>query len=199
MEENYRLVKEYKLSHDIFRDAYREFQKKNIYPKSYIFMGLFLAIAVIYIIAAVKDPTNTLAYVLIVACVALAIREWYNPRKARANMVEAVKSLADVTYRLEVGDTFVDISTIDTGDVENSTEETEISEGEEISEESEETELPEKTRIPLDNNFSVQEYSEFFILYSGKEVFYIVPKADFTEYELELIRELNLQSGANHE
>lgn len=199
MEENYRLVKEYKLSHDIFRDAYREFQKKNVYPKSYIFMGLFLAIAVIYIIAAVKDPTNTLAYILIVACVALAIREWYNPRKARANMVEAVKSLADVTYRLEVGDTFVDISTADTGDVENSTEETEISEGEEISEESEETELPEKTRIPLDNNFSVQEYSEFFILYSGKEVFYIVPKADFTEYELELVRELNLQSGANHE
>lgn len=199
MEENYRLVKEYKLSHDIFRDAYREFQKKNVYPKSYIFMGLFLAIAVIYIIAAVKEPTNTLAYILIVACIALAIREWYNPRKARANMVEAVKSLADVTYRLEVGDSFIDISTVDTGDVENYTEENNFSEGEEISEETEETELPEKTRIPLDNNFSVQEYSEFFILYSGKEVFYIVPKAGFTEYELELVRELNLQSGANHE
>lgn len=194
MEENYRLEKEYKLSHDIFRDAYREFQKKNVYPKSYFFMALFIVIAVIYIIAAIKDPSSTLAYVLILVCIALAVREWYNPRKARANMIEAVKALGEVTYKLGVGDTYVDISTIDTGDVENSADNEE-----EISEENEERQLPEKTRIPLDNNFSVQEYSEFFILYSGKEVFYIVPKAGFTEYELELVRELNLQSGANHE
>lgn len=194
MEENYRLEKEYKLSHDIFRDAYREFQKKNVYPKSYIFMALFLVIAVIYIIAAIKDPSSTLAYILIVICIALAVREWYNPRKARANMIEAVKALGEVTYKLGVGDSYVDISTINTANVENSAEDEE-----EISDENEELQLPEKTRIPLDNNFSVQEYSEFFILYSGKEVFYIVPKAGFTEYELELVRELNLQSGANHE
>lgn len=194
MEENYRLEKEYKLSHDIFRDAYREFQKKNVYPKSYIFMALFLVIAVIYIIAAIKDPSSTLAYILIVICIALAVREWYNPRKARANMIEAVKALGEVTYKLGVGDSYVDISTINTANVENSAEDEE-----EISDENEELKLPEKTRIPLDNNFSVQEYSEFFILYSGKEVFYIVPKAGFTEYELELVRELNLQSGANHE
>lgn len=194
MEENYRLEKEYKLSHDIFRDAYREFQKKNVYPKSYIFMALFLVIAVIYIIAAIKDPSSTLAYILIVICIALAVREWYNPRKARANMIEAVKALGEVTYKLGVGDSYVDISTINTVNVENYAEDEE-----EISNENEELQLPEKTRIPLDNNFSVQEYSEFFILYSGKEVFYIVPKAGFTEYELELVRELNLQSGANHE
>lgn len=192
MEENYKFEKEYKLSHDIFRDAYREFQKKNVYPKSYIFMGIFLAIAVIYVFAAIEDPGSTLSYLLIVVCIALAVREWYNPRKARANMVEAVKALGDVTYKIGVGDSFIDISTIDTGNVENSAEEEE-----DIPEE--ELQLPEKTRIPLDNNFSVQEYSEFFILYSGKEVFYIVPKAGFTEYELELVRELNLQSGANHE
>lgn len=192
MEENYKFEKEYKLSHDIFRDAYREFQKKNVYPKSYIFMGIFLAIAVIYVFAAIEDPGSTLSYLLIVVCIALAVREWYNPRKARANMVEAVKALGDVTYKIGVGDSFIDISTIDTGDVENSAEEEE-----DIPEE--ELQLPEKTRIPLDNNFSVQEYSEFFIFYSGKEVFYIVPKAGFTEYELELVRELNLQSGANHE
>lgn len=194
MEENYRLEKEYKLSHDIFRDAYREFQKKNVYPKSYIFMALFLVIAVIYIIAAIKDPSSTLAYILIVICIALAVREWYNPRKARANMIEAVKALGEVTYKLGVGDSYVDISTINTVNVENYAKDEE-----EISNENEELQLPEKTRIPLDNNFSVQEYSEFFILYSGKEVFYIVPKAGFTEYELELVRELNLQSGANHE
>lgn len=193
MEENYRLEKEYKLPYDIFREAYREFQKKNVYPKSYLYMAIFLVIAIIYIIAAIKDPSSTLAYVLILVCLALAFREWYNPRKARKNLIEAVKELGDVTYKLAVGDSFIDISTVSIADVENLSEEPE----EELSED--ELQLPEKTRIPLDSTFSVQEYNGFFIIYSGKSVFYIVPKEGFTEYELELMRELNLQSGENHE
>lgn len=182
MEENYRFEKEYKLSPDLFREAYREFQKKNVYPKSYIFMTLFIAVAVVYIIAAVKDPNSTLAYVLIFVCLALAAREWYNPRKARKNLIEAVKELGDTTYKLSIGEDYVDISTIEINNVENSANE----------EAEEKTELPEHTRIPIDNNFSLQEYNDFFIIYSGKTMFYIVPKEGFTEYELESVRELNL-------
>lgn len=194
MEENYRLEKEYQITYDIFREAYREFQKKNVYPKSYIYMGLFIAIAIIYVIAAVKDPNSTLAYILIVVCLALAIREWYNPRKARSNIVEAVKALGDVTYKMGIGENYVDISTVEPIDVENTESENndnDVCDDEEI--------VPEKTRIPIDNEFSVQEYSDFFIIYSGKKMFYIVPKKGFSEYELELVRELNLQVSGNHE
>lgn len=189
MEENYRLEKEYKISHDIFREAYREFQKKNVYPKSYIFMTIFIVIAVIYIIAAIKDPSSTLAYVLILVCIALAVREWYNPQKARKSLVEAVKELENVTYKICVGESFVDISTVDSGDVEKIGEETDTDSNEQP------VELPEKTRIPLDESFSVQEYDDFFILYSGKNVFYVVPKAGFTEYEIEIIGGLNAEAA----
>ena len=49
MEENYKLEKEYKISVDIFREGYREYQKKYVYPKSYIFMGLFTLLAADFI------------------------------------------------------------------------------------------------------------------------------------------------------
>ncbi|MDE7225631.1 MAG: YcxB family protein [Ruminococcus sp.] len=35
---------------------------------------------------------------------------------------------------------------------------------------------------------NVLEYDSFFILMYGKEIFYSVPKADFTENEIETIR-----------
>ena len=45
MEENYKLEKEYQITPEIFDKAYRSYQKKFVYPKSYIFMTLFLTLA----------------------------------------------------------------------------------------------------------------------------------------------------------
>lgn len=184
MEENYKLEKDYVIPFDLFRDAYHEFQKKNVYPKSYLFMALFIIVAVIYIFAAVKDPSNNLTYVLIFLCLALAFREWYNPRKLRRNIVDTVREMGEVRYKLQIGDEWIDISTVQEEVVENSGE----------NEEDIEEELPEKSRIPIDSNLSIQEYDRFFLMYSGKRVFYIVPKNDFSENELETVRELKLRS-----
>lgn len=187
MEENYRVEKEYTVSFDLFRKAYHEFQKKNVYPKSYLFMGLFLAIGVVYIAAAVKDPSNRMSYALVFLCFALAFREWYNPRKMRRNIVDTVREMGEMRYSFRISSDNVEFSTVSDDDVENSGEEP----GDE--EEYAPEELPEATVIPINGELSVQEYDEFFLLYQGKKSFYIIPKDGFTEYELETVRELDLR------
>lgn len=186
MEENYKLEKEYKISFDTFRGAYRAYQRKFVYPKGYIFMALFLILAADFIYAAVKDPTNYLAYILIVMCIAFAFREWFNPRKARNNIVDAVREMGDVTYKISVADDYADFSTVSIANVEET--ETESGDGGEDEEAQEPAPLPEKSRIPLDETFRELEYDDFFLLMSGRSVFYILPKEGFNEDELAVIR-----------
>lgn len=184
MEETHRLEKEYTISYDLFRDAYKAFQKKHVYPRSYVFMVLFLLIAVIYIAAAWKDPSNKIAYLLIFISMAFAFREWYNPRKLRRSIVDAVREMGEIRYRIEIGDEWIGFSTIETENVENSVE------SEENKSDTEEDEAPEKTRIPIDSSLSVEEYDRFFLMFSGKSMFYIIPKESFSDDELEIIRNL---------
>lgn len=189
MEEKYKLEKEYSISANTFREGYLAFQKKYIYVKSYIFMGIFTLLAADFIYAAVKDPKNYFAYLLIVICLSLAFREWYNPRKIRRSLVDTVKELGEPVYKIGVGESFVDISTVSVPDgIEEET-----GEGETESDESsisEESDLPEPTRIPADEKMNILEYDEFFLLIYGKAVFYIIPKENFEEKELEVIRNI---------
>ncbi len=209
MEENYTLEKEYAVSPDIFDKAYKSYQKKFVYLKSYIFMGIFLLLAADFIWAAAKNPGNTLVYLLIVVCIALAFREWHNPRFIRRRLYEIVRDMGKVVYKIGVGDGFIDISTVDdgtSGDDEDgedgdsgknaeeasaeNAEDTE--ENDDISPEAEEL-MPEKSRLNTKENYSLLEYDEYFLLMQGKEVFYILPKAGFSEDELEIIRKTSAQ------
>ena len=189
MEEKYKLEKEYSISANTFREGYLAFQKKYIYVKSYIFMGIFTLLAADFIYAAVKDPKNYFAYLLIVICLSLAFREWYNPRKIRRSLVDTVKELGEPVYKIGVGESFVDISTVSVPDgIEEGTGEGETEPDE--SSVSEESDLPEPTRIPADEKMNILEYDEFFLLIYGKAVFYIIPKENFEEKELEVIRNI---------
>ncbi len=189
MEEKYKLEKEYSISANTFREGYLAFQKKYIYVKSYIFMGIFTLLAADFIYAAVKDPKNYFAYLLIVICLSLAFREWYNPRKIRRSLVDTVKELGEPVYKIGIGESFVDISTVSVPDgIEEETGEGETEPDE--SSVSEESDLPEPTRIPADEKMNILEYDEFFLLIYGKAVFYIIPKENFEEKELEVIRNI---------
>ena len=65
-------------------------------------------------------------------------------------------------------------------------------ENDDISPEAEEL-MPEKSRLNTKENYSLLEYDEYFLLMQGKEVFYILPKAGFSEDELEIIRKTSAQ------
>ena len=116
----------------------------------------------------------------------MAVRQWYNPRKLRNNLFDVFRTMEETVYRIGVGDGFIDISTVSEGNVENSVDEEQA----EDEEEPEEEPLPEKSRIPIDESFSLLEYDRFFLIFSGKTVFYIIPKKDFSENELEILRNL---------
>ncbi|HRR77973.1 MAG: YcxB family protein [Ruminococcus sp.] len=195
MEETYKLEKEYTVKPELFSKAYKEYQKKFVMKKSYIFMALFLILAADFVYAAVKAPENRLVYLLIVVCIAFAFREWHNPRFVRRRLTETVRDLGEPVYSIGVAESFIDISTVKEPEYES--EVADISENAE-KEEKEEIDLtdipdeldplPEKTRIELDENYQSLEYDDFFLLMQGKQTFYILPKEGFTEPEMEIIR-----------
>lgn len=186
MEENYKLEKEYTVPPDLFEKAYRTYQKKFVYPKNFLFMGLFLFLAADFVYAAVKQPDNTIVYLLIVICLAFAFREWHTPRFARMRMVETVRDMGKVVYKIGIGEGFLDISTVDDG-----TEEDERPDEETYDDFSDDTGLPEKTRINTNEDYRLLEYEEFFLLLQDRKIFYILPKTGFSEDELEIVRKTN--------
>lgn len=184
-ENNYRLEKEYTIPFEIFREGYTEFQKKFVFPHANVTALAFLILAAMFVVAVIQDASQYFAYLLIMVCLAMAVRQWYNPRKLRQNLFDVFKTMEETVYRIGIGDNFIDISTVSEGNVENSAEESD-----EDNEEYEEESLPEKSRIPFDENFSLLEYDRFFFIFSGKTIFYIVPSECFSESELEIIRGL---------
>lgn len=196
MEENYKLEKEYKVPAETFRDAYLEFQKKYVYPKSYIYMAIFGVLAVallIFGIFAMHDAPKKQKYIMYLAFIAAAafsLREWFNPRKMRRSLTESVRALGEPVYKIGVGNKFVDISTV-SDDLSNIAETEEKDDGEENTDIPGEIDpLPEKTRINVDEGFQLMEYDRFFLMLAGKEMFYILPKEGFSEAELKIIRDI---------
>lgn len=191
MEENYKLEKEYKIPSELFSEAYLEFQKKFVYPKSRIYTVLFAIIAaalLIFGIAAMGDASRKQKYIIYLAIVvafACAVREWYNPKKVRRNLTASVRTLGEPVYKIGIADRYADISTVSDDLSDLPEEERDIPE--------ELDPLPEKTRINADESFQLMEYERFFLMMSGKEMFYILPKEGFSENELETVRKLKEQ------
>lgn len=184
-ENNYRLEKEYKIPLEIFREGYIAFQKKFVFPQANVTALAFIILAGVFVVAVVQDASQYFAYLLIMVCLAMAVRQWYNPRKLRQNLFESFQSMGETVYKISIGDSYADISTVSVETVENPVENSG-----ETDEEYENEPLPERSRIPFDENFSMLEYDQFFLMFSGKTIFYIIPKEDFSEGELEILRNL---------
>lgn len=179
MEEKYILEKEYTINSEDFKEGYLAYQKKFVYTKSYIFMTLFLVIAAVYIVAAAKDPSNTLAYVLVFISLALGFREWYNPRKMRRLFVDTFNEIGELKNKICVGEDYAEFSTIQDDDVENSGVEEELPE--EIS-------IVEPTRIEKNDSIKLIEYERFILFCVGKETFYIIPTAEWGKDEINVLK-----------
>ncbi|MDE6679487.1 MAG: YcxB family protein [Ruminococcus sp.] len=178
-ENNYRLEREYTIPFETFRDGYTAFQKKFVFPQTNVTAIAFIILAVVFIVSIIQDTSQYFAYLLVMVCLAMAVRQWYNPRKLRRNLFESFQYMKKNVYRISISDGYADISTVfiqKDGDLED--------------EECEQEPLPEKSRIPFDENFSMLEYEKFFLMFSGKTVFYIIPKENFSENELEILRNL---------
>jgi len=177
--------KEYAIPSAMFEKAFGQWQKKFVYPRTYIISLLFLVLAVIYIISAVKDSANTMAYVMTALCFALSAINWYNPKKIKRNLMTAVNSMSDELYRMTLYDTFIEISTVIKPEYNDEND----SEKEIFGDDPPET--VGSTKLYFNSGLKIMEYDDYFIAYQVKESFYIIPKSGFSDGELEIFRSKN--------
>lgn len=188
--EQLRLEKIYTISTDMFREGFTAYQKKFVYPKNYLFMAVFFVLALNFVYGAVKTPDNYFAYVMIAVCLALMVREWLNPRKMRRAVIDTIRDMGGQEYKITVGDTWVEFSTIEQGNVENFVETDDSTEFSTIQRGDVENEPVPPTRIE-NERLRILEYDRFFLLVDGKIMFYIVPKDVFSQAEIDIIRNID--------
>ena len=190
MEENIKLVKDFSHTPQIMRRGIRAYQKKFVYPKAIVKSVIFvlLSIAAVFISGMLDEKIRLLGYLALVGFLALAYREIFNPLKQRDNIVMSMNGNGIIPlYRLTVKDKTVEISTIcEKYEDDEETEEIDEELDEEYSEES-----LKPTIIPIDDGFSVIEAADCFVLVCSDYAYYIVPKADFSPEELEIIQNMS--------
>lgn len=191
MEENIKLVKEFSHTPQVMRQGIRAYQHKFVYPKAIVKCVVFLlmtaAVVALILSGKLNERIKILGYLAFVGLLALIFRELFNPLKQRDNIVRTMtENGINPLYKLTVREKSVEISTVE----EIFEDEAEEEEYEEAYEDdySEEAEKP--TIIPIDSNLSVMEKDECFVLVCSDYVYYIIPKADFSPEEMEIMRSI---------
>lgn len=178
------IEKQYKIPFEMFREAFIAFQKRFVYPRTYLVMGLLLVICGIYawfIVNGGEHANRTLYCMIILFCLIMMFFQWFTPRKARRTLMEGVKEIEDDEYRLRIFPEYLEIGTI--LPPENST----ASETDELFDDAPEENFS-GTRIHYNKGMHVDEYAAFFLIYQQKSMIYVVPKSAFSEEELEILR-----------
>ncbi|MBO5383017.1 MAG: YcxB family protein [Ruminococcus sp.] len=188
MEEKF-LEKEYNIPYEIFGEAYTDFQKKYVNPRNYILMGIFIALGFVYVYSALKDPNNTIAYLLMVVCFAFAGINWYNPKRIKRSLMEGIRGIENEKYKLELFESHIEISTlVPPEEIEEVDENNIDSDHERELFGDKPDEVAESSKLYFNDRLKIVEKDKFFILYQLKELFYVVPKSGFSDDELEIFR-----------
>lgn len=178
------LEKQYKIPFDMFRDAFTAFQRKFVYPRSYVIMGILAVVIAVYayfIVYGGENVNRGLYCMIILFCLMMMAFQWINPRKIRMKLMEGVKEIEDDEYRLRIFPEYLEIGTILPPENAKAAESDDLFD-----------DVPEEdfsgTRIHYNKGLHVIEYPAFFMIYQQKSMFYVVPKAAFSEEELEMLR-----------
>lgn len=178
------LEKQYQIPFDLFRNAFIAFQRKFVYPKTYAIMGVLAVVIGIYayfIIYGGENANRSLYCIIILFCLVMMAFQWMNPRKIRMNLMEGVREIEDDQYRLRIFPEYLEIGTI------LPPEDKEAAGADELFDDTPEEDFS-GTRIHYNKGMHMIEYPAFFMIYQQKTMFYVVPKAAFTEEELEIMR-----------
>lgn len=198
--ENKRMERSYHIPLQMFDEAFRFFQKKNVIPQNIVKSAVLAAIAAVYVHAVIKDTGNMLGYLLIVACIACILILWYNMFKLRRAVHDALRDVENDIYHLTVCADKLIIRTEDAPKPEAELPETQPAEEPEQPDGNGFQQLfPEKeagsepvppTEIPLDGKVRFYEQEAYFMVYIIRQNFYVIPKKDFSEDEAAEMRKL---------
>lgn len=182
MEDEALVKKRYSIPYELFGEAFTVFQKKFVFPRNRIMSVLLLIFAAGNVLNIMYGNGETIGYVLVLVCIALAFINWYNPRKLKRNLMESVKGIENDVYTLTIYPERIVIGTVLEPEKEKEPEEYEevfgeISMKEDIAD----------TEIYLNKNVKVIERKNFFMIYIKKSMFYVVPKETLTQEEIEIM------------
>ncbi len=182
MEDEALVKKRYSIPYELFGEAFTVFQKKFVFPRNRIMSVLLLILAAGNVLNIMYGKGETIGYVLVLVCIALAFINWYNPRKLKRNLMESVKGIENDVYTLTIYPERIVIGTVLEPEKEKEPEEYEEVFGE----------IPMKediadTEIYLNKNVKVIERKNFFMIYIKKSMFYVVPKETLTQEEIEIM------------
>lgn len=201
------ISRSYHIPLPMFDDAFLKFQKKYVYPGNLLLTVVLLAIAGVYIHAAFKDNSNTLVYLLIVACFAIILVRWYRTFKLRRAVHDALKEVETDTYQLSAYEDGLVIHTEeaapaaeDTAAPQEAVQEPEQSADESPAEEGGfrkifpdqpvQNDPIEDTEITFGPDVKIHDFPEYFMVYLVKRNFYVIPKKDFADDEIETLKKL---------
>ena len=201
------MTRSYHIPLPMFDDAFAKFQKKHVFPANILLTAVLLAIAGVYIHAAFQDNSNTLVYILIVACFGIILVRWYKTFKLRRAVHDALKEVESDTYTLSVFEDGLLIHTEEapedeeaaaapeqTQEAEESPAEPEASDGNGFQqifpEEPVQREPIEDTEITFGPDVKIHDFPDYFMVYLVKRNFYVIPKKDFSEDELGTLKKL---------
>ncbi len=177
--------KRYHISFEMFKAAFIAFQRRYVYPRNYLIIAILLIVCVIYTISILQSAAaeQPLYGFVILCCIVMCVFQWYNPRKIRRNLMEAVREIEDDTYILRIYPEYLEIGTLIP---EEEQQEEEASD--ELFDDTPEEQLS-GTRIFYSKAFKITEYKEFFMAYQKRSMFYVIPKKHFSDAELDLLRQ----------
>ncbi len=175
----------YHIPFAMFKEAYKAFQKRYVYPKSYGIMALLAIVAVIYGVQVVHGtPSQQPMYCMVIMfCVVLAIFQWYSPRKTRRNLMEAVREIEEDQYFLRVYADCLEIGTM----LPEEEVRAETKEADALFEDTPQENYT-GSRIHYSDALLVTEYDTFFMLYLKKSMIYVIPKDAFDTEQLQLLK-----------
>ncbi len=205
MKEKPVLSREYSISKNMFGDAFKDFQRKFAYPKNFVMTGVFAVIAVIYVIALIKNPENSTCAMLIFICICLIFGMWLNVLNARRKLMTAIDGIDEDIYSFELYEDKVIIGTRDS-DIKKESDDGDSAENPDniVSDSNNNTdeddffapvdevkndEIPKTVINFSDSDIRVLEKKNFFIIYILKHMFYVVPKNAFNDEETGKMKE----------
>ena len=151
--------KPYSIPLEFYREGFAIFQKRYLIKRNSIMMAVFGLLLISFFVAAVKNPSNTMCYILMMVCAAMIFLLWYNPRKMRRSIMEAVKGLEQERYEAHHDGRVLRIQILQNKDEE---------------------EIIPESRISTETA-DIQELEQFYLICNGKQMFYILPKAAIPE------------------
>ncbi len=185
------LKKEYNISLSMFENAFKDFQKKFVYKKNIIMTIIFLILIANYTYSIIKVPDNNISYFLAAICIFLLIGVWFTPYQTRKKLIKAIKEIEKDNYVFELYENKLAIGTI--FEIEDDLEKKENFDTSFL----ENDVNIDKTIINLKiDNVKIIEKKEYFIIYLIKNMFYVLPKENFSSDEINLIKE-NFSNNLN--